>query len=257
MPGAGMMGRARGFLVPVLLIVLWELGGRAGILPEDTMSRPSLALVAGWEALSDGTLLVATVETFQAALAGLAIGSAIGIGIGVPLGLSPVAEAVIGPTLDTIRPVPSLALLPLALLIYGFGARMEIMVVAFACTWPVLIVTVSAVRGIDGRLIEIARMLEMSWFRAMARIALPAAMARIGVGVRVAAGIALIVSVTTEIVLNPRGLGYGMMVASQSLRPDLMWAELFWVGLVGFAFDAILRKIDRTWLARYSTVTGR
>jgi ABC-type nitrate/sulfonate/bicarbonate transport system permease component len=47
------------------------------------------------------------------------------------------------------------------------------------------------------------------------------------------------------------------MVASQSLRPDLMWAELFWVGLVGFAFDAILRKIDRTWLARYSTVTGR
>jgi NitT/TauT family transport system permease protein len=133
---------------------------------------------------------------------------------------------------------------------------MEIMVVAFACTWPVLIVTLSAVRGIDRRLIEIARMLELSWPRAMIRIVLPAALGRIGVGVRVAAGIALIVAVTTEIVLNPRGLGYDMMIAAQSLRPSLMWAELFWVGLVGFAFDAVLRWIDRTWLARYATVTG-
>jgi NitT/TauT family transport system permease protein len=250
------MSKARGLLVPLILIVLWELGGRAGILPEDTMSRPSLALAAGWEALADGSILLATLQTFQSALSGLAIGSAIGIAIGVPLGLSPVLEAVVGPTLDTIRPVPSLALLPLALLIYGFGAPMEIMVVAFACTWPVLIVTLSAVRGIDKRLLEIARMLEMSWPRAMTRIVLPAALARIGVGVRVAAGIALIVAVTTEIVLNPRGLGYGMMIAAQSLRPALMWAELFWVGLVGFGFDALLRWIDRTFLARYATVAG-
>ncbi len=63
---------------------------------------------------------------------------------------------------------------------------------------------------------------------------------------RVSAGIALIVAVTTEIILNPRGLGYGMIVASQSLRPDLMWAELVWVGLVGLGFDALLRWIERT-----------
>ncbi len=250
------MSRLRGLVIPLILIVLWELGGRTGIFPEDTMSRPSLALAAGWAALADGSILVATAETFQSALSGLAIGSAVGIAIGVPLGLSPVAEAVVGPTLDTIRPVPSLALLPLALLIYGFGAPMEIMVVAFASTWPVLIVTLSAVRGIDRRLIEIARMLEMSWPRAMTRIVLPAALGRIGVGVRVAAGIALIVAVTTEIVLNPRGLGYDMMIAAQSLHPSLMWAELFWVGLVGFAFDAVLRWIDRIWLARYATAAG-
>jgi NitT/TauT family transport system permease protein len=163
-------------------------------------------------------------------------------------------EAVVGPTLDTIRPVPSLALLPLALLIYGFGARMEIMVVAFACTWPVLIVTISAVRGIEPRLIEVSRMLEMGRFAVMRRIVLPAVVARIGVGIRVAAGIALIVAVTVEIVLNPRGLGYGMMVASQSLRPDLMWADLLWVGVVGFSFDASLRWIERNWLAHYATV---
>jgi ABC-type nitrate/sulfonate/bicarbonate transport system permease component len=239
-----------------MLILLWELGARTGVLPPDTMSSPSAALAAWWGTFSDGSLLLATVETFQTALGGLAIGTAIGVALGAPLGLSPMLEAVAGPTLDTLRPIPSLALLPLALLIFGFGARMEIMVVAFACTWPVLIVTVSAVRGIDKRLIEVARMLEMSRLRAIVRIVMPAALGRIGVGVRVAAGIALVVAVTTEIVLNPRGLGYGMIVASQSLHPDLMWAELFWVGLVGFAFDYLLRHIERTWLARYSAAAA-
>jgi len=249
-----MLARWRGVAVPLVLIVAWELGARAGFLPADTMSRPSLALTAWWGALGDGSLLQATAETFQTALIGLAIGTMIGIVLGLPMGLSPTVEAVIGPTFDAIRPVPSLALLPLALLIYGFGARMEIMVVAFACTWPVLIVTVAAVRNIEPRLIEIARMLEMKPLSGTVRIVLPAALARIGVGVRVAAGIALIVSVTTEIVLNPRGLGYGMMMASQSLRPDLMWAELLWVGCVGCAFDAALRKIERSWLARFNPV---
>lgn len=253
----GAWARLRGLVVPILLIAGWEIGSRLGILPADTMSRPSLALVAGWAALKDGSLLQATAETFQSALGGLALGSAIGVALGLPIGLAPTLEAVVGPTLDALRPVPSLALLPLALLIYGFGARMEIMVVAFACTWPVLIVTVAAVRGIEPRLIEVSRMLEMRRLASMARIVLPATLARIGVGIRVAAGIALVVAVTVEIVLNPRGLGYGMIVASESLRPDLMWAELVWIGLIGVAFDALLRRIERTWLARYDPAAPR
>jgi len=243
---------SRGALVPILLVALWELGERAGVLPPDTLSSPAAILSAGAEALRDGSLLWGTIETFETALGGLAIGTLIGVALGAPLGLSPVMEAIVGPTLDAIRPVPSMALLPLALLIYGFGARMEIMVVTFACTWPVLIVTVSAVRAIDRRLLEVARALEMPPLLSMFRITLPAALARIGVGVRVAAGIALVVAVTTEIVLNPRGLGYDMIVAAQSMRPDLMWADLVWLGLVGLLFDLCLRWIERAWLSRYA-----
>ena len=162
--------RFRGALIPVLLIVLWEVGSRLGTLPEDTMSRPSDIAVAGWEALLDGSLLLATAQTFQTALLGLAIGSTIGIVLGSIIGLSPLLEGVIGPTLDTIRPVPAVALIPLALLIYGFGVRMEVLVITFACIWPVLIVTVSAVRGIEPRLIEVARMLQMPTLSRMRRI---------------------------------------------------------------------------------------
>lgn len=193
----------RGALIPVLLVVLWEVGAWVGTLPEDTMSRPSEIVVAGWEALSDGSLLIATVQTFETALLGLAIGSGIGIVLGILIGVSPLLEAVVGPTLDTIRPIPGVAIIPLALLIYGFGVRMEVLVISFACIWPVLIVTISAVRGIEPRLNEVAQTLEMPAFARMRKIVLPAALARIAVGIRVSAGVALVVAVTVEIVLNP------------------------------------------------------
>lgn len=247
------MGRLRGLVIPVILIALWELGARAGTLPPDTMSQPSVIVVAGWNALLDGSLLLATAQTFETALLGLAIGSGIGIVIGSMIGLLPAFEAVVGPTLDTIRPVPAVALIPLALLIYGFGVRMEVLVIVFASVWPVLIVTVSAVRGIEPRLIEVARMLEMPAMSRMRRIVLPATLARIAIGIRVSAGVALVVAVTVEIVLNPQGLGYGMIIAAQSLRPDLMWAELLWVGFAGWLFNTLLLTIDRRWLRRFQS----
>lgn len=245
------LGRWRGLFIPVLLIALWEIGSRTGVLPEDTMSRPSDIAVAGWDALLDGSLLLATFQTFQTALIGLALGSIIGIALGALVGLSPILEGIIGPTLDTVRPIPAVALIPLALLIYGFGVRMEVLVITYATVWPVLIVTISAVRGIEPRLLEVARTLEMSPMSRMRRIVLPAALARIAVGIRVSAGVALVVAVTVEIVLNPQGLGYGMIIAAQSLRPELMWAELLWVGLAGWAFNYLLTTIDRRWLRRY------
>jgi NitT/TauT family transport system permease protein len=246
----------RGAVVPAILLALWEAGARTGMLPADTMPSPIAIFFAGWQMLTDGSLVGATLQTFGTAVGGLAIGALIGVSVGTPLGLSPIAEAIVGPTLDAIRPVPSMALLPLALLIYGFGVRMEIMVVAFACIWPVLIVTISAVRTIDSRLLEVARALELPHAVALGKIVLPAALARIGVGVRVAAGIALVVAVTTEIALNPRGLGYDIIVASQSLRADLMWAELFWLGLVGSSFDLFLRWIERSWLTRFAVAAA-
>jgi len=245
------LGRYRGALIPITLIVLWEVGAQTGVLPHDTMSQPSEIAVAGWNALLDGSLLLATFQTFQTALLGLALGSTIGICLGICIGLSPILEAVVGPTLDTVRPIPAVALIPLALLIYGFGVRMEMLVITYATVWPVLIVTISAVRGIEPRLLEVAQTLEMPTLSRMRRIVLPAALARIAVGIRVSAGVALVVAVTVEIVLNPQGLGYGMIIAAQSLRPELMWAELLWVGFAGWTFNTLLLTIDRRWLRRY------
>src|SRR3990170_4485459 len=145
----------RGAAIPVLAVVLWEGFSYSAAYPIDTLSRPSDVAAAGTRGLADGSILLATWQTIEAALVGFAIAAAVGILSGVVLGLSPRAERVVGPSIDALRPIPSVALIPLSLLMFGFGLQMEAAVVAFACVWPILIVTIAAVRGIEVRLLEV------------------------------------------------------------------------------------------------------
>ncbi len=237
----------RGSTIPVLLVALWELLSRVGILPMDTTSRPSLVVVAGYEGMADGSILIATWQTIEAAMFGFLMATVIGVLCGVVLGLSRKLEAIVGPSVDALRPIPAVALIPLSLLLFGFGLNLEAAVVAFACVWPVLLVTIAAVHGIEPRLLELARVLEMPFGTRMRKIILPAALGRITVGLRVAVSISLVVAVTVEIVLNPRGLGYSMMMAQQTLKPELMYAQLLWLGALGWALNAALQKAVSYW----------
>lgn len=247
----------RGLAIPVLFFLSWELASRAGLISVETFSRPSEILVAGIAAFADGSLPLATFQTLQAAFAGICLAILIGVPVGMFIGLSPIAGLTISPTLEALRPVPPVALIPLSLLIFGFGVSMEAAVVAFACVWSVMIATTAAVRSLESRLAEVARTLEMTTFDYVRKIVLPAALARIAVGVRIAVGISIVVAVTVEIVVNPRGLGYGMIIAQQSLRPDLMYAQLFWIGVVGWAINWALLRCDRAFFSRFSTARGR
>src|SRR5262245_60592847 len=145
----------KGLLLPIGLLALWELAARSGFIVAESMSYPSAIALAGFQAVLDGSLFKATRETFGAALGGLTIGA----GLGVAFGLSRLLSSLLRLSTEALRPIPSVALIPLALLIYGFGYRMEIAVVAFACFWPLLIMTEAAVRGIEPRLLEVSRAL--------------------------------------------------------------------------------------------------
>ena len=239
-----MNAAARGALVPVLLLALWEAAARSGVLTYETLSYPSAIAAAGYGALRDGSILLATWQTIETALLGLALGTVVGVALGATLGLSGLAARTAGPTFDALRAVPAVALMPLALLLFGWGLAMETVVIGYACCWPILVATASAVRGVEPRLLEVADALEMSVAARFAKIVLPATLARIGVGVRVALGVALVVAVTIEIVANPRGLGYALVVAQQSLKPDLMFAQILWLALIGFALNAALRTAE-------------
>lgn len=241
-----MGGRWIGALLPALLLGLWEGLYHVPVLRMESVSRPTEVARALANGLADGTILQATAQTFQAALLGFALASAVGVAMGIVLGLAPQLERVVGPSIDAMRPVPSVALMPLALLLFGFGVRLEVSVIAFACLWPVLIVTTAAVRDVDVRLLEVARVLRMSAAARVFKIVLPAAMGRIAVGLQLSLGIALVVAVTVEIVLNPRGLGHAMMAAQQALRFDEMYARLVWIGLTGWLVSAASQAlVDR------------
>jgi NitT/TauT family transport system permease protein len=237
-----------GAIIPAAVLALWEILSRVGVLSEDGFSRPSRFFVAGGRALADGTLLYETAQTFAAAAQALAIAALAGIVLGAILGLFRPLERAAQLTIDALRPIPSVALIPLALLLFGFSRDMSAAVAAFACFWPILIVTIAAVRGIDVRLIEVGRLLGFSLPQIIAKFALPAALPGILVGIRVAAGIAIVVTVTTEIVTNPRGLGFAMTMAAQSLQADLVWATLLWVGVIGWLVNWGLERLERRWL---------
>lgn len=211
----------------------------------DSFSRPSDVAAAFYRGMADGSIPLATWQTFEAALTGFAIAAAAGLLLGAVLGLAPQLERIVGPSLEALRPIPSVALMPLALLVFGFGLPMEASVIAFACFWPVLLMTLAGVRGIEPRLLELARSLELGFAARLSKIILPAALGRIAVGLRLALGISLVVAVTVEIVLNPRGLGYSMIAAQQALRSDLMYAQLLWLGAVGWLLNFAAEKAMR------------
>lgn len=240
--------------LPLALIVACEVWARSIELHSDSLAPPSAIALALASSIKDGTMLVATRDTLAATFAGLLLGGAIGLMLGIALGLFHWLDRLLEVTIESIRPIPSIALLPIALIALGFGYRMEIVIVAFACIWPVLILTRSAIAGIEPRLIEVSRALSLSPIDRVRKIVVPAALPRIFLSFRLAAGVALIVAVTVEIAINPMGLGAAIMTAQQALRPDLMLAYLLWIGCVGYALNAALTQAQLTLFGRAAIV---
>ena len=232
--------RYRGIVLPVVLLVGWELAARLIVSQSDLMSKPSDIVVAGLAAIADGSLLHATADTAWTVIAGFAIGASLGVYIGTVFGLFRLSADLSKLTFELLRPIPSVALIPIAMLTFGFGFRMQIAVVAFASFWPPLIVTQSAVRGIEPQLLQVARVLGFGFISRLYKIVLPAALPRIFVGLRLAAAMALVVAVTVEITANPLGLGYALIVAQENLHPDRMFAFLIWIGLLGWLLNSAL-----------------
>jgi sulfonate transport system permease protein len=148
-------------------------------------------------------------------------------------------------SIEVLRPIPSVALIPLVMLAWGFGFRMEIAVITFASVWPMLILTQAAVRQVEPRLLEVAQALQLSPRARFTKIVLPAMVPRLFVALRLGVAIALVVAVTVEIAANPHGMGYALIIAQQSLDPALMLAWLFWIGVVGYAIN-----VGSLWLQR-------
>lgn len=237
--------RSKSLLLPLTALLASELWVRLAHLQSDSLAPPSAVLAALVAALADLTIPIATRDTLLAAFAGLAIGGVIWLALGIAFGISSMLDRLMEVTIEAIRPIPSIALLPIALIGLGFGYRMEIVIVAFACVWPMLILSRTAVRGIEPRLMEVSRALRLTPVQRIVKIIIPAALPRIFVAFRLSAGIALIVAVTVEIAINPLGLGAGIMQAQQALRADLMLAYLVWIGIVGYGLNVALLVVQR------------
>jgi ABC-type nitrate/sulfonate/bicarbonate transport system permease component len=246
----------RGAFLPLALLVLLELALRIADLRSDSVARPSEVLRALIAGLLDASVLRDTVQTLGCALGGLLIGAAAGLVLGALLGLSRIAAGLAWASVESMRHLPPVALLPIATLVFGLGVRMEVSVVAFTCFWPMLLLTQAAVAGVEPRLLEVARTLRMGSVATIVKIVLPASAARVAVALRLSAGIALIVAVTTEIAANPLGIGYAMVRSQAELQPAPMYAYLLWLALLGWTLNEAMARLERR-LTRALGAAGR
>jgi ABC-type nitrate/sulfonate/bicarbonate transport system permease component len=228
----------RALAIPAGLLGLLEWYTRTVAKNSDALAPPSAAVRALWRAGLDGSLWQATAFTLGSAALGLLLGAGLGLLAGIALGLAPRLARASFLSIEVLRPVPSVALIPLALLVFGFGLRMEVSVVAFATFWPMLVLSQAAARQVERQLLEVAAALELTAGQRVRKIVLPAMLPRLFVALRLGVAIALVVAVTVEIAANPNGMGYAMMIAQQSLDPALMLGWLFWIAALGYAINA-------------------
>jgi sulfonate transport system permease protein len=236
--------RLRPWVFPLAVLAAFEWYARTVGSDSDALAPPTAAVRALGAALTDGSLLQATAFTLGCAALGLALAAVLGIVLGVALGLSRRAAHLSFLSIEVFRPVPSVALIPLAMLVFGFGLALEFSIVAFAAFWPMLILTQSAVQQVEPRLLEVGRVLGLGPVQRGIKIILPAIVPRLFVALRLGVSISLVVAVTVEIAANPHGMGYAMMIAQQSLEPALMLAWLFWIGVVGYAINAAALRLE-------------
>lgn len=242
---AGWTTAWRAWVVPLVLLGALEAWARTAGASSDAVAPPSAALRALARAAADGSLWQGTAFTLGAAAAGLAVGATLGIVLGTLLGLSARAARLSFLSVEVLRPIPSVALIPLAMLVFGFGLRMQVSVVAFATFWPMLVLAQAAARQVEPGLLEVGRALQLAPQAVFVKIVLPAMMPRLFVALRLGVAVALVVAVTVEIAANPHGMGYAMMVAQQSLDPALMLGWLLWIGVVGWAINAGALALQR------------
>lgn len=234
----------RALFLPLVAILSAEALFHLFVSDSDVLAPPSTIFRGAADSLADGTIVTATRDTLLAGFGGLLVGLIPGVIFGVCLGLSRFAARTFFLSIEVLRPIPAVALIPLAMLAFGFGYGMEISIVALATFWPALILSQHAVTEIPAVLIDASRTLCLSRVRMISSIILPAAAPRLFSALRFCVGYALIVAVTVEIFSNPQGLGYALMISQQTLHPDVMLAMLVWVGIVGWLLNAMLLKLQ-------------
>ena len=236
--------------VALALIGLWQLGADAGLISPVFFPGPDRSFGTLWEQLHEAEFWHAFAETLRRMALGFVSASLIGIAAGALIGLSRNLRDYVEPTLELIRPLPASAVIPVFVLLIGLNERMIIAVIAFASLWPVLLGTVHGFKTIEPRLIEVSRLLHLSPLELIFKIALPNAMPDIFAGLRLAAAVSLVVAVTVEITANPIGLGYALIVAQESMKPDRMFVFLIWIGFLGWLVNATLLRAQQRWFGR-------
>lgn len=233
---------ARGVAGLALLFGLLEVVTRAELVNPVYLPPTSTVMLTAARLLLDPGFLAGAGGTLVAWGMGLAAAVLVAVPLGMLLGSSRRAHEAAAATIELLRPIPSVALIPLAILLLGRGLDMRVALVAYASTWPILFNTIYGAHAVDPVAVETARTFGLGRWAVMRAVALPSALPFMLTGLRIAAAIALIVAISTELIAGGgAGLGTWMLTASQTGVPrELLYGGIVVAGLLGLAIDRLL-----------------
>ncbi|GAA0489531.1 aliphatic sulfonate ABC transporter permease SsuC [Tatumella sp. JGM100] len=234
--------------LPVVLIVLWQLAAQAGWLSVRVLPAPVTIGKTFWRMTLSGELGSNLAISTARALSGFAIGGSVGLILGLITGLSRPGERLLDTSIQMLRNIPHLALIPLVILWFGIDESAKIFLVALGTLFPIYLNTYHGIRNIDRGLLEMARSYGLSGFSLFRQVILPGALPSIMVGVRYALGVMWLTLIVAETISADSGIGYLAMNAREFLQTDVVVVAIILYALLGKLADVCAVLLERVWL---------
>jgi sulfonate transport system permease protein len=236
------------WVVPVGLIALWQIASSLGWLSTRILPAPSEVLKAAWTLAVSGELWTHVKVSAGRALAGLAIGGGLGLVFGLLTGSVRFLETLLDSTIQMVRNIPALALIPLVILWFGIDETAKLFLISVSVFFPIYINTFHGIRNVDPGLIEMGRTYGLTRWQLYREVILPGALSSILVGLRFSLGLMWVILIVAETISAQAGIGYLTMNAREFLQTDVVLVGILLYALLGKLADVFARGLERYWL---------
>lgn len=250
-----------GAIVPLVVLVIWEVCARAGFVSEVVLPAPTAVAAKWWVSLLpaqahdaaaqswlawafSGELIHDAIASLYRVVVGFVVGAGLALPLGLLMGAKPRLYDLCNPLIQVLRPIPPIAYIPLAILWFGLGNPPSIFLIAIGAFFPVLMNTIAGVRHVDGIYLRAARNLGVGQWTMFTRVILPAATPYILAGVRIGIGTAFIVVIVSEMIAVNDGLGFRILEAREFMWSDKIIAGMITIGLLGLALDTAVSRLN-------------
>ena len=258
-PVAPSFGALRGFglsvarrlvpwLVPVALIVVWQVASSLGWLSTRVLPAPLDVVKAAWALTLSGELWTHVKVSAGRALAGLAVGGGLGLALGLLTGSVKFFETLLDSTIQMVRNIPALALIPLVILWFGIDESAKLFLISISVFFPIYLNTFHGIRNVDPQLIEMGRTYGLTRWQLYKEVILPGAMSSILVGLRFSLGLMWVILIVAETISAQAGIGYLTMNAREFLQTDIVLVGILLYALLGKLADVLARGLEQWWL---------
>ncbi|SPL61896.1 ABC transporter permease [Ochrobactrum soli] len=234
----------RRLISPIAILILWQLASMTGLLSARTLASPVDIAATGLRLLASGELVTGLTVSFLRVIAGFSIALVVGVALALFAGLSKLGETIIDPPVQMLKAMPFLGLLPLFILWYGIGEAPKIGMVAFGSVFPIYLTLHGGIRGVDRKLIEAGRTLNLSTLEIIRHVVIPGALPSLLVGVRYGLSIAWLSLVVAEQINASSGIGYIITYARDFLQTDVIVVCLLVYAFMGLLTDGLVRAIE-------------